>query len=166
MKYCDNLFSQQNLIIKSLKFRSNLHSRSHPMCLSFHAGHFRMSYKGYLFDFSSTHAISTPVISDFWSVFHSKPYFLHRPPGRHLYQKMWNFQKGENERKVDFNGEDDVIVGSFLDYQTLPTKAWYKNTLTRCPCICGTKFGFNTKKQKTSSTAIRSHSRFQIFDHI
>ena len=87
MKYCDNLFSQKNLIIKSLKFKSNLHSRSHPMCLSFHAGHFRLSYKGYLFDFSSTHAISTPVISDFWSVFLSKPYFLKR----YWYEKMCNY---------------------------------------------------------------------------
>ena len=36
-----------------------------------------------------------------------------------------NSSKGENENQVDFNGENDVIVGSFLDsYQTLPTKTW------------------------------------------
>ena len=52
---------------------------------------FYICNKGYSFNFMSTHAISTPVISNFWSVFHSKPYLLHLPPGRHWYQKMQNF---------------------------------------------------------------------------
>ena len=67
-----------------------LYSQNYPRCLSYYAGHFDMRNWGYLFDFTSTHAILTPVISNFGLVFHSKPYLHHRPPGRHLYQKMRN----------------------------------------------------------------------------
>ena len=67
------------------------YSQNHPRCMSFYAGHFDMQNWGYLYDFTSTHAISTPVIFIFWSVFHSKPFFPSRPQGRHRYQKMWNF---------------------------------------------------------------------------
>ena len=38
------------------------------------------------FDFE----IQTPVIFNFWPVFHSKLYSPHRYPGRNRYQKMWN----------------------------------------------------------------------------
>ena len=62
------------------------------MYISYFAGHFDMRNWGYLFDFTSTHAILTPVISDFWSVFYSKPYLPHRPPGRDWHQKMQNFR--------------------------------------------------------------------------
>ena len=37
--------------------------------MSYYAGHFDMRNWGYLFEFTSTHAILTPVISIFWSVF-------------------------------------------------------------------------------------------------
>ena len=49
------------------------------------------SKKGYSFDFASTHVFSTPVIFNFWSVFHSKPYLHRRPARRHWSQKMWKF---------------------------------------------------------------------------
>ena len=42
------------------------------MYISYYAGHLSMQNLGYLFDFTSTHAISTPVIFNFWSVFHSQ----------------------------------------------------------------------------------------------
>ena len=57
-----------------------------------YAGHFHISKMGYLFDFTSTHVISAPVIINFWSVFHTKPFFLCRHLWRHWYQKMWNFR--------------------------------------------------------------------------
>ena len=46
-------------------------SQNHPMCISYYVGHFDMRNWGYLFDFTSTHAILTPVIFNFWSVFYS-----------------------------------------------------------------------------------------------
>ena len=67
------------------------YSQNHPRCMSFYAGHFDMQNWGYLYDFTSTHAISTPVIFIFWSVFHSKPFFPSRPQWCHWYQKMENF---------------------------------------------------------------------------
>ena len=45
------------------------YSQIHPMCISFYAGHFDMRNRGYLFDFTSAHAILTPVILNFRSVF-------------------------------------------------------------------------------------------------
>ena len=68
-----------------------IYSQNHPMCISYYAGHFYIRNWGYLFDFTITYAILTPVISNFWSVFHAKPYLPHFPPGRHWYQKMQNF---------------------------------------------------------------------------
>ena len=61
------------------------------MCISNYAGHFYIRNWGYLFDFTSTHAILTPVISIFWSVFYSKSFFPCRPLWRNQYQKTWNF---------------------------------------------------------------------------
>ena len=52
-----------------------LFSQNHPMCISFYAGHFHMYNWGYLFDFISTHAISTPVILNFWSFFLFRTFF-------------------------------------------------------------------------------------------
>ena len=48
------------------------YSQNHPMCISYYAGHFDMRNWGYLFDFTSTHAILTPVIFNFRSVFYSE----------------------------------------------------------------------------------------------
>ena len=48
------------------------YSQNHPMRTSFYAGHFDMRNWGYLFGFTSTHAILTPVIFNFRSVFYSE----------------------------------------------------------------------------------------------
>ena len=45
----------------------------------------------YLFDFTSTHAILSPVKSYFWPVFRVPGYFRFKPWEFHGYQKMWNF---------------------------------------------------------------------------
>ena len=52
--------------------RGYFFSQNHPMSISCYALHFDMRNWGYLFDFTSTHAISTPVIFNFRSVFYSE----------------------------------------------------------------------------------------------
>ena len=61
------------------------YSQNHPVCSTFYPDQFHISNKGYLFDSTSTHAILTPVISSFSSVFDSKPYLHRHPPRRHRY---------------------------------------------------------------------------------
>ena len=56
------------------------YSQNHQMCTPFYGGHFDIFDEWFLLDFTSTYAISTPVIFNFSSVFHSKPHLHHRPP--------------------------------------------------------------------------------------
>ena len=67
-----------NIFVRILKLRG---LRSYAWV--FYSQNYKMCCK--------TYAISTSVIFNFSSVFHSKPYFPNRPQGRHWYQKMWNF---------------------------------------------------------------------------
>ena len=61
------------------------------MC-SYYDGHFDIYNSGYLFDFASIHGIWTPVILNFWPVFHSNRYFLCRRLGtRNWYQTIGIF---------------------------------------------------------------------------
>ena len=68
-------------------------SQNHPMCISYYAGHFDMRNRGYLFDFTSTHAISTPVIFIFRSVFYSE-LFSAVSSTLKISIKMFQIQKG------------------------------------------------------------------------
>ena len=68
-------------------------SQNHPMCISYYAGHFDMRNRGYLFDFTSTHAISTPVIFNFRSVFYSE-LFSAVSSTLKISIKMFQIQKG------------------------------------------------------------------------
>ena len=62
----------QNLKLCGLRpYAWAFYSQSHPKRSTFYAGHFHTLNKGYLFDFTSTHAISTPVKSIFSTVFRS-----------------------------------------------------------------------------------------------
>ena len=76
------MFWSNSLGIRFLKFSQNFEiawaSEYSQRSISFYAGHFDIYNWGYLLDFASTHAISSAVISEFWPVFHQKPYLPHR----------------------------------------------------------------------------------------
>ena len=76
--------------------------QNHPMCISYYAGHFDMPNWGYSFDFTSTHAFSTPLISIFRSAFYSKPFFLSRPQGRHRSHHASLLKRPRKRSKVNF----------------------------------------------------------------
>jgi len=68
-------FENFTQILKLRRLRSYawvFYSQTPPMCISYYAGHFDMRNWGYLLGFTSTHAILTPVIFKFRSVFNSE----------------------------------------------------------------------------------------------
>jgi len=81
----------QNLKLRGLSpYAWAFYSKSHPKRSTFYAGQFHTWNKRYLFDLTSTHAISTPVKFIF------RQFFVHifysvRRRSWDWYQKMWNF---------------------------------------------------------------------------
>ena len=75
--------------------------QNQPMCFSYHGRHFDMRNWGFLFDFTPTHAILTPVKSIFWTVFdHS---FFWRPTAS--IRLVWKY--------VKFNWASFDVCGKF-----------------------------------------------------